>query len=51
MKKSANGGVDLTLRIKEKPSNRIRLGLRYDLEDHFTGLTDVVVDNVGRPGR
>ena len=44
--KSAQGGVDLTLKIKEKPTNKIRLGLRYDLEDSFTGLTDVVVDNV-----
>ena len=46
MQKSAQGGLDLTLRIREKPSNRIRLGLRYDLEDHFTGLTDLLVDNV-----
>jgi NTE family protein len=50
MKKSALGGIDLMLRIKEKPSNRVRLGLRYDMEDQFTGLTDVVVDNVGGRG-
>ncbi len=50
MSKSAQGGVDLTLKIREKPSNRIRLGLRYDLEDHFTGLTDIVVDNVDGRG-
>jgi len=50
MKKSQQGGVDVTLKIKEKPSNRIRLGLRYDLEDSFTGLTDIVVDNVGGRG-
>jgi outer membrane protein assembly factor BamA len=24
----------------------VRLGLRYDLEDRFTGLTDIIVDNV-----
>ncbi len=46
MAKSDQGGIDLTLRIREKPVNKIRLGLRYDLEDSFTGLTDVVVDNV-----
>ncbi len=50
MTKSAQGGIDLTLRIKEKPTNRIRLGLRYDLEDRFTGLTDIMVDNVGGRG-
>ncbi len=46
MEKSPLGGVALQLRIKEKPTNKLRLGLRYDLEDYFTGLTDVVVDNV-----
>jgi len=46
MEKSPLGGVALQLRIKEKPTNKLRLGMRYDLEDHFTGLTDVVVDNV-----
>jgi NTE family protein len=46
MDKSPLGGVALLLKIKEKPTNKLRLGLRYDLEDHFTGLTDVVVDNV-----
>jgi NTE family protein len=48
--KSPQGGVDLTLKIKEKPANKIRLGLRYDLDDSFTGLTDIVVDNVGGRG-
>jgi NTE family protein len=46
MAKSPQGGIDLTLKIKEKPTNKIRLGLRYDLEDSFTGLTDLVMDNV-----
>ncbi|OGW36189.1 MAG: hypothetical protein A2010_13770 [Nitrospirae bacterium GWD2_57_9] len=50
MRKSPQGGLDLSLRIKEKPANRIRLGLRYDLEDNFTGLTDILVDNVGGRG-
>lgn len=46
MTKSPRGGIDLTLKIKEKPTTKIRLGLRYDLEDRFTGLTDIVMDNV-----
>jgi NTE family protein len=46
MSKSPRGGIDLTLKIKEKPTNKIRLGLRYDLEDSFTGLTDLIMDNV-----
>lgn len=46
MAKSPQGGVDLTLKIKEKPTTKVRLGLRYDLEDRFTGLIDIVVDNV-----
>jgi NTE family protein len=50
MTKSPQGGIDMTIRIKEKPANRIRFGLRYDLEDSFTGLTDIVVDNVGGRG-
>lgn len=50
MKKSAQGGIDMTIKIREKPANRIRLGLRYDLEDSFTGLTDIVVDNFGGRG-
>ena len=44
--KSPQGGVTLTFKIKEKPTSTVRLGLRYDLEDGFTGLTDLVVDNV-----
>lgn len=50
MTKSSRGGIDLTLRVKEKPTNKIRLGLRYDLEDRFTGLTDIMVDNIGGRG-
>ncbi len=46
MARSPQGGVDLTLKIKEKPTTKVRLGLRYDLEDRFTGLTDIIVDNV-----
>jgi NTE family protein len=46
MAKGPQGGVDLTLKIREKPTAKVRLGLRYDLEDSFTGLTDVVVDNI-----
>jgi outer membrane protein assembly factor BamA len=50
MAKSPQGGVDLTLKIKEKPTTRVRLGLRYDLEDRFTGLTDIIADNVAGRG-
>jgi NTE family protein len=46
MAQSKAGGVNLTLKAREKPANRLRLGLRYDLEDSFTGLTDIVVDNI-----
>ena len=46
MERSPRGGVDIRLKVREKPTNRIRLGLRYDLEDAFTGLTDIVVDNI-----
>lgn len=46
MTKSPQGGIDITLRIKEKPTTKVRLGLRYDLDDRFTGLTDIIVDNV-----
>jgi outer membrane protein assembly factor BamA len=46
MDKSPLGGVALQLKIREKPTNKVRLGLRYDLEDQFTGLTDLVVDNI-----
>ncbi|MCK9418969.1 MAG: patatin-like phospholipase family protein [Nitrospirae bacterium] len=46
MTKSPQGGIDITLRIKEKPTTKVRLGLRYDLEDRFTGLTDIVMENV-----
>ncbi len=44
--KGPKGGIELTFRVKEKPANRVRLGLRYDLEDAFTGLTDIIVDNL-----
>jgi NTE family protein len=50
MKKNQNGNIDLTLRFKEKPTNKVRLGLRFDTEDYFTGLTDFMVDNVGGRG-
>lgn len=46
MTKNPQGGIDITLRIKEKPTISVRLGLRYDLEDRFTGLTDIVMENV-----
>jgi outer membrane protein insertion porin family len=46
MTKNPQGGIDITLRIKEKPTIKVRLGLRYDLEDRFTGLTDIVMENV-----
>jgi NTE family protein len=46
MTKSPAGGVELSIRIKEKPTGKVRFGLRYDLEDSFTGLTDIVVDNI-----
>ncbi len=48
--KSGEGGVDLSFRVKEKPTGSVRLGLRYDLEDSFTGLTDINVDNAGGRG-
>lgn len=44
--KSPFGGITMTLKIKEKVTNRVRLGFRYDLEDSFTGLTDIVIDNL-----
>ncbi len=46
MERGSKGGVDIKLKIREKPTNKIRLGLRYDLEDSFTALTDIVVDNI-----
>ena len=48
--KSDAGGVDLSFRVKEKPTGSVRLGLRYDLEDSFTGLTDITVDNMAGRG-
>lgn len=48
--KSPQGGIDVTLRIKEKPTAKIRLGLRYDLADRFTALTDFILDNVAGQG-
>ena len=44
--KSPQGGVVLTFKIKEKPTVKVRLGLRFDLEDSFTGLTDILIDNL-----
>lgn len=50
MARSPAGGVFLAFKIKEKPTMKVRLGLRYDLEDSFTGLTDLIADNVGGRG-
>ena len=47
---SVKDGVILTFKIKEKPRGTLRLGLRYDLEDSFTGLADLSVDNIGGRG-
>jgi outer membrane protein insertion porin family len=44
--KSPQGGIALTFKIKEKPTVKVRMGLRFDLEDSFTGLTDIVIDNL-----
>jgi NTE family protein len=44
--KSPQGGIVLTFKIKDKPTVKVRLGLRFDLEDSFTGLTDIVIDNL-----
>jgi outer membrane protein insertion porin family len=46
MTKNPQGGIDITLRIKETPTTKVLLVLRYDLEDRFTGLTDIIVENV-----
>lgn len=43
-------GVTVTLAVKERHRGSVRLGLRYDSEDAFTGLTDAVVDNLGGRG-
>lgn len=50
MTKSPQGGIDLTIKVREKPTTKIRLGFRYDLGDRFTGLTDLIVDNVSGRG-
>jgi NTE family protein len=47
---SGDDGVVLTFRIKERPRGTLRLGLRYDLEDSFTGLADFSVDNLAGKG-
>ena len=47
---SGTGGVVLTVKIREKPRGTMRLGLRYDREDSFTGLADLVVDNLAGKG-
>jgi len=44
--KSPQGGIVLIFKIREKPTVKVRLGLRFDLEDSFTGLTDIVIDNM-----
>jgi NTE family protein len=46
VEESGTGGVVVTLRMKERHRGSLRLGLRYDLEDAFTGLADIVVDNL-----
>jgi NTE family protein len=50
MTESPQGGIDLTIKAREKQTTRIRLGFRYDLGDRFTGLTDLIVDNVSGRG-
>jgi NTE family protein len=47
---SGGDGIVLTFRIKERPRGTLRLGLRYDLEDSFTGLADISVDNLAGKG-
>ncbi len=46
LSESRDNGVLLTINIKEKPKGTVRLGMRFDLEDSFTGLTDIVIDNI-----
>lgn len=43
---SGRGGLVLVFKVKERSRGRVRLGLWYDLEDSFTGLTDMIFDNV-----
>lgn len=43
---SGKDGLVLVFKVKERPRGRVGLGLRYDLEDSFTGLTDIIFDNV-----
>jgi len=50
IEESGQGGAIVTFRIREKPRGNVRLGLRYDLEDAFTGLADVSVENLGGRG-
>lgn len=50
VQRSDAGGVSLTLRIRERHRGSVRLGLRYDLEDAFTGLADIAVDNIAGRG-
>ena len=47
---SGHDGVIVTFKIKERPRGTLRLGLRYDLEDSFTGLADLTVDNIAGRG-
>jgi outer membrane protein insertion porin family len=47
---SGMGGVLLSFKIREKPRGTLRLGFRYDLEDSFTGLADLSVDNLAGRG-
>jgi NTE family protein len=50
IEESSQGGAIVTLRLREKPRGNVRLGLRYDLEDSFTGLAEVAVENIGGRG-
>jgi outer membrane protein assembly factor BamA len=50
VRESGEGGVDVALAVKERHRGRLRLGIRYDTEDAFTGLADVVVDNLAGRG-
>ncbi len=50
VQRSDEGGVIVTIRIKERHRGSVRLGMRYDTEDAFTGLADIVVDNIAGRG-
>ena len=50
VQKSGEEGVVVTVAVRERHRGSVRLGLRYDSEDAFTGLTDIVVDNIAGRG-